>query len=323
MSQFHLKAPCRTAGPLGKDVENQFAAVGDWAAEQPFQIAGLHWGELPVGDHQRGLAAADLEGGFLELSGAPERLGIGLAPALAGPGHRLGAGTAHKPLQLRELPLVALLIATGEGEQEDPFLSGRCWDGWRCGFLRYERAKVSQVAPFTSSPAIGLQRVRDQEFCWASSIGCGAWCKAQPVPGGKVEGNHGVAGILLKPFAGKRAADQSPSAAAPPRRCRQMLQRRIASGEGAQPEQAAEATAVEHQMQWHLQIQHQLRQAFQAQQIGAAVFGMTAMAQALQLTLLAGAQTATAPPEMGLLQRLSNQAPAERSPRERPGSRVR
>jgi hypothetical protein len=31
-------------------------------------------------------------------------------------------------------------------------------------------------------------------------------------------------------------------------------------------------------MQWHLQIQHQIGQAFQAQQIGAAVFGMTAMA---------------------------------------------
>ena len=102
-----------------------------------------------------------------------------------------------------------------------------------------------------------------------------------------------------------------------------MLQRRIASSEGAQPEQAAEPTAVEHQMQWHLQIQHQFRQAFEAQQIRAAVFGMTAMAQALQLALLAGAQTAAAPAEVGLFQRLSNQAPAERRPRESPGSRVR
>ena len=50
---------------------------------------------------------------------------------------------------------------------------------------------------------------------------------------------------------------------------------------------------------------------------------MTAMAQSLQLVLLAGAQTAAAPAEVGLLQRLSNQAPAERSPRESPGKRVR
>jgi hypothetical protein len=57
-----------------------------------------------------------------------------------------------------------------------------------------------------------------------------------------------------------------------------MLQQRIAAGERPQPEQAAEPTAVQHQMQWHLQIQHQIGQAFQAQQIGAAVFGMTAMA---------------------------------------------
>ena len=76
-------------------------------------------------------------------------------------------------------------------------------------------------------------------------------------------------------------------------------------------------------MKWHLQIQHQIRQTFKAQQIGAAVFGMTAMAQAVQLALLAGAQPAAAPSEVRLLQRLSNQAPAERSPRESPGRRVR
>ena len=76
-------------------------------------------------------------------------------------------------------------------------------------------------------------------------------------------------------------------------------------------------------MQRHFQIQHQIRQAFEAQQISAAIFGMTAMAQALQLTLLAGAQTAAAPAEVRLLQRLSTQAPAERRPRESPGRRVR
>ena len=71
LGQFHLKSPCSTAGPLGKDVEDQLTAVGDRAAEQPFQIAGLHGGKFPVGDHQGGLAAADLERGFLKFSGAP------------------------------------------------------------------------------------------------------------------------------------------------------------------------------------------------------------------------------------------------------------
>ena len=33
------------------------------------------------------------------------------------------------------------------------------------------------------------------EFGWASSIGRRAWCKAQPVPRGDVEGDYGVAGI--------------------------------------------------------------------------------------------------------------------------------
>ena len=140
LSQFHLKPPCSTAGPLGKDVEDQFAAVGDRAAEQPFQIAGLHGGELPVGDHQGGLATSDLEGGFLKFSGAPERLGIGLAPALAGPGHRLGAGTAHQSFQLSQIPLVALFIATGEREQKYPLVSGRGADALGLGFVRCEGA---------------------------------------------------------------------------------------------------------------------------------------------------------------------------------------
>ena len=323
LGQFHLKTPCRTAGPLGKDVEDQLTTVRDRAAEQPFQVTGLYRGELPVGDHQGGLAAADLEGGFLKFSGAPERLGIGLAPALAGAGHRLGASTPHQPFQLGQIPLVALLIATGEREQKHPFFSGRSSDAGGLGFVRCEGAKVPQVALFKSSPAIGLQWVRDQKLGRASSIGRGAGCKAQPVPRSDVEGYHGVAWILGKPFAGKRAADQSPSTAAPPRRCRQMLQRRIAAGERAQPKQAAEATAVQHQMQWHFQIQHEICKAFEAQQIGAAVFGMTAMAQALQLPLLAGAQTTATPAEMGLLQRFSNQAPAERKLRESPGRRVR
>ena len=76
-------------------------------------------------------------------------------------------------------------------------------------------------------------------------------------------------------------------------------------------------------MQGHLEIQNQIRQSFEAQQIGPAALRMTPMTQALQLTLLAGAQTAAAPSQVGLLQRLSNQAPAERSPRDNPGRRVR
>ena len=80
-----------------------------------------------------------------------------------------------------------------------------------------------------------------------------------------------------------------------------MLQQRIATSKRPQPEQAAKTAAVQNQMQRHLQIQHQVGQAFEAQQIGAAVFGMTAMAQPLQLPLLAGAQATATPAEVGLL----------------------
>ena len=47
------------------------------------------------------------------------------------------------------------------------------------------------------------------------------------------------------------------------------------------------------------------------------------MAEAVELPMLSGPKTADTAAEMGLLQRLINQAPAERSPRDSPGSRVR
>ena len=75
------------------------------------------------------------------------------------------------------------------------------------GLVRCEAAQVAQVALRTLPPAIGLQRIRNQQVGPATAVGRGAWPKAQPVPGRKVEGDHGVAGILLQPFAGEGAAD--------------------------------------------------------------------------------------------------------------------
>ena len=80
----------------------------------------------------------------------------------------------------------------------------------------------------------------------------------------------------------------------------------------AQPEQAAEATIVQQQMQCHLQIQHQFGEPFEAQQIGAAFVGMTAMAEALQLPLLAGRRPRNAR-RGGIASTVDNQAPAELS----------
>ena len=118
-----------------------------------------------------------------------------MAPALAGPGHGLGAGTAHQAFQLSQIPLVALFIATGEREQKHPLLSRRGADALGLGFVRCEDAKISQVPLFKQSPAIGLRRVRNQEFGPASSIRRRTRCKAKPMPRSDVEGDHGVAGI--------------------------------------------------------------------------------------------------------------------------------
>ena len=118
-----------------------------------------------------------------------------MAPALAGPGHRLGTGTAHKAFQLSQIPLVALFIATGEREQQHSLVSGRGADALGMGFIRCEDAKIPQVALFKRSPAIGLRRVRNQEFSRTSSISRRTRCKAKPMPRSDVEGDHGVAGI--------------------------------------------------------------------------------------------------------------------------------
>ena len=76
-------------------------------------------------------------------------------------------------------------------------------------------------------------------------------------------------------------------------------------------------------MQGDLQLQHHCRQSFQGKQISSAPLRMTALAQTVELALLAVAQPFGASAEMGLFQRFRNQAPAERRPRESPGSRVR
>ena len=122
LRQLHLQSPGGTAGPLGKNVENQFAAVGDRAGEQALQVAGLHGRQFPVGHHQRGTAAAYLQGGFLQLSGSPEGLGVGTAGALADHRYRACPGTAHKPFQFRQLALSAQAVAVREGQQQHPLL---------------------------------------------------------------------------------------------------------------------------------------------------------------------------------------------------------
>ena len=76
-------------------------------------------------------------------------------------------------------------------------------------------------------------------------------------------------------------------------------------------------------MQRLFQFRGQIRQTFKREQISPRAFGMAAMAQSIQLAMLLGAKTSGAAGEVSLLQRPSSQAPAERSPRDRPGSRVR
>ena len=76
-------------------------------------------------------------------------------------------------------------------------------------------------------------------------------------------------------------------------------------------------------MNGQLQLLHQACHPLQGQQVSTTALGMTTMAEAVELPVLSGPKPAGAAAEMGLLQRLISQAPADRSPSDRPGSRVR
>ena len=76
-------------------------------------------------------------------------------------------------------------------------------------------------------------------------------------------------------------------------------------------------------MQGLFEVVCDVAEALQRHQVSNSSFRMTAMAEAFQLTLLSRAKPSGSASEMGLFQRPSSQAPAERNPSERPGSRVR
>ena len=124
-------------------------------------------------------------------------------------------------------------------------------------------------------------------------------------------------------MATERTAQQPPAAAAPPRCLGQVLPQGLRSGQGAEPEQATQPPAIQHQMHGQLQLQHQVRHPLQGEQVGAVVFRVAPVAEAIELAMLSRAQAPGPAAEMGLLQRFSSQAPAERSPRDSPGIRVR
>jgi hypothetical protein len=101
-----------------------------------------------------------------------------------------------------------------------------------------------------------------------------------------------------------------------------MVQGGVVAREGAEPQESAKAPSINDQVQWSFEFQHKLTEAFQGEQLQPAL-RMAALTEAIELTLLAVTQAFGAATEMGLFQRFSNQAPAERTPTDRPGMRVR
>ena len=76
-------------------------------------------------------------------------------------------------------------------------------------------------------------------------------------------------------------------------------------------------------MHGQFQLVHQSSQALESEQVGPAVFGMASLTQPIELTQLTWTQAFDSSAEVSLSQRFSSQAPAERSPKDIPGRRVR
>ena len=108
---------------MGKDVEDQFAAIGDGATEQPLKIAGLYWRQLSIGDHQGCLTAADLQSCFLQFSGSPEGLGVALSQSLTNHGNGLCPCAAHEAFKFGEIAIVAVGLSADQREQQHLFVA--------------------------------------------------------------------------------------------------------------------------------------------------------------------------------------------------------
>ena len=127
----------------------------------------------------------------------------------------------------------------------------------------------------------------------------------------------------MEATAAEGAAQQPPAAAPSAWGLGQVLAKGLGPLQGTQPEQPTEPSSIQHQMHGQLQLLHQAGHPFQGQQVSTTALWMTTMAEAVELSVLSGPEPSGASAEMGLLQRLSSQAPAARSPSDRPGSRVR
>ena len=197
LGQFHLQSTGGTAGALGKDVQDQFTAVGDRAGEQPFQVPGLDRGQFPIGDHQGGPTAAHLQGGFLQFSCAPKGLRIGAAGPLTDHRHRSCTSTAHQTLQFRQFPLSPCTVAVREGEEQHRFLGGvQGGNRWFTAFELAGRdvllAEVAQIALLQLPPSLLGLTIGLQQFSLAQAVGARPGGKAQPAAGRQVEGDDSI-----------------------------------------------------------------------------------------------------------------------------------
>ena len=124
LGELHLQLPLRRPGPVGKNIQDQTAAVDDPAGKRLLQRPALGGRKLVVNDGQVDLVRGDELLQLRRLAFADEGVGIGGVLVLHGGHDGLAAGGLYQLGQLRHSDLVGVFkirsAVAGQAHQKAP-----------------------------------------------------------------------------------------------------------------------------------------------------------------------------------------------------------
>ena len=91
----------------------------------------------------------------------------------------------------------------------------------------------------------------------------------------------------MQPLPAKGAADQPPATGLTAWGLWQMFKQTRGTGEWSDPEQSAQATAIQDQMKAVFEFEAEIGEPFEGEQVSTEPFGVSSMAEAFELALLA------------------------------------
>ena len=117
LGQLHLQTALFRLGPLGKNIEDQAAAVDDLHAGHLRQHTDLGGAQVIIEDHHGGMFLLHHAPDFLHLPLADKAVGIGFLTALQDHAHHRAAGRVHQRRQLLHALLIGIVLAQNAAAQ--------------------------------------------------------------------------------------------------------------------------------------------------------------------------------------------------------------